>query len=134
MYVRQAAAKKGDRIEATDIHVVMVPAGASLVPTPLPHLFKGVLGGGLSRNVNIMKKPAATVDSTADNAPAHVPTSPGTSFQNAPKNTGRITQGSGTVNINGKPAARHGDTAETCNDPNDKPVGKLVATGTVLIG
>jgi uncharacterized Zn-binding protein involved in type VI secretion len=132
--VRQPAAKQGDRIAAVDLHVVMVPVGSSLVPTPLPHLFNGVLKGGLSSNVNIMKKPAATVDSTADNAPAHVPTSPGTSFQNAPKNKGKITQGSGTVKINGKPAARNGDPAETCNDPNDKPVGKVVATGTVMIG
>jgi uncharacterized Zn-binding protein involved in type VI secretion len=132
--VRQPAAKQGDRIAAIDLHVVMVPVGSSLVPTQLPHLFNGVLKGGLSSNVNIMRRPAATVDSTADNAPAHVPTSPGTSFQNVPKNKGKITQGSGTVKINGRPAARNGDTAETCNDPNDKPVGKVVATGTVMIG
>ena len=134
MHVRQPAAKRGDRIAAIDLHVVMVPVGSSLVPTQLPHLFSGELKGGLSSNVNIMKKPAATVDSTADNAPAHVPTSPGTSFQNAPKNKGKIRQGSATVKINGKPAARNGDPAETCNDPNDKPVGKVVATGTVMIG
>src|SRR3569833_1154673 len=99
MHVRQPAAKRGDRIAAVALHVVMVPVGSSLVPTQLPHLFSGVLKGGLSSNVNIMKKPAATVDSTADNAPAHVPTSPGTSFQTVPKNKRRITQGSGTLYI-----------------------------------
>ena len=62
--MRQAAAKQGDRIAAIDLHVVMVPVGSSLVPTPLPHLFNGVLKNGLSSNVNIMKKPAATVDKT----------------------------------------------------------------------
>jgi uncharacterized Zn-binding protein involved in type VI secretion len=36
--------------------------------------------------------------------------------------------------INGKPAARNGDTAMTCNDPADLPVGSVVALGTVLIG
>ncbi len=36
--------------------------------------------------------------------------------------------------INGKQAARNGDTATTCNDPVDLPVGTVVAAGTVLIG
>jgi len=38
------------------------------------------------------------------------------------------------VNINGKPAARLGDTALTCNDPADQPVGQVVAVSTVMIG
>jgi uncharacterized Zn-binding protein involved in type VI secretion len=42
--------------------------------------------------------------------------------------------GSPTVKINGKMAARSGDTAMTCNDPTDLPVGKVIATGTVYIG
>jgi uncharacterized Zn-binding protein involved in type VI secretion len=33
----------------------------------------------------------------------------------------------------GKAAARLGDTANTCNDPSDMPVGKVIAVGTVLI-
>jgi uncharacterized Zn-binding protein involved in type VI secretion len=34
----------------------------------------------------------------------------------------------------GKPAARMGDTANTCNDPSDMPVGKVIAKpGTVMI-
>jgi uncharacterized Zn-binding protein involved in type VI secretion len=134
MHVGQAAAKQGDRIQARDNHIVMVPVGTSLVPTSLPHPFDGAINGGLSRNVNIMKKPAASVDSTADNEPKHLPTAPGQSFQNAPKNLGTIVRGSRTVNINGKPAARHGDVAETCNDPDDQPVGKVVASGSVFIG
>ena len=42
--------------------------------------------------------------------------------------------GSTTVNINGKPAARLGDSALTCNDPADAPVGQIIAVSTVLIG
>jgi uncharacterized Zn-binding protein involved in type VI secretion len=42
--------------------------------------------------------------------------------------------GSMTVMINNKPAARTGDTAMTCNDPADMPVGKVVAISTVMIG
>jgi uncharacterized Zn-binding protein involved in type VI secretion len=39
-----------------------------------------------------------------------------------------------TVTINGKAAARAGDTAKTCNDPTDLPVGVVVAAGLVTIG
>jgi uncharacterized Zn-binding protein involved in type VI secretion len=130
----QPAAKKGDQIVAIDTHIVMVPSPGGPVPTPLPHPFAGIINGGLSNNVNIMGMAAATVDSTADNAPPHIPTPPGTSFQKPPSNKATIKIGSPTVKINGKMAARTGDTAETCNDPSDLPVGKVVAVGTVLIG
>lgn len=130
----QPAAKKDDQIVGVDTHIVMVPAGTSMVPTPLPHPFSGKLNGNLSSDVNIMGKPAATVDSTADNSPAHIATPPGTSFQSSPANKGTVKMGSATVKINGKKAARNGDTAETCNDPSDMPVGTVIATGTVMIG
>jgi uncharacterized Zn-binding protein involved in type VI secretion len=129
----QPAAKQGDKISAIDTHIVMVP-GTPPVPTPLPHPFMGTINGGLSSDVNIEGKPAATVDSTADNSPAHIATAPGTSFQKPPANKGTIKMGSATVNINGKAAARNGDIAETCNDPADLPVGKVIAVGKVMIG
>ena len=128
----QPAAKKGDKIVAFDTHIVLVNPGA--VPQPLPHPFAGTIRDGLSSNVNIMGKAAATVDSTADNSPKHTPTPPGSSFQKPPSNKATIKTGSATVKINGKMAARHGDTATTCNDPEDLPVGKVIAGGTVRIG
>lgn len=129
------AAKQGDTITAVDIHVVMVPAAPSPpVPTPLPHPFSGIIDGGLSQNVKIMGLPAATVGSTATNTPPHLPTPPGTVFQKPPTNRAQIVVGSVTVLINGKQAARTGDTAMTCNDPVDVPNGTVVAAGTVLIG
>ena len=127
----QPAAKQGDMIVAVDTHIVIPPSSP---PVPLPHPFSGTLNGGLSGDVNIMGKPAATVDSTADNSPAHIATPPGTSFQKPPSNKGTIKTGSGTVKINGKMAARNGDTAMTCNDPADLPVGQVIAAGTVMIG
>ena len=130
----QPAAKQGDQIIATDTHIVMVPSPNGLVPTPLPHPFTGIINGELSSNVNIMGLPAATVDSTADNTPPHIPTPPGTAFQKPPANKGTIKIGSPTVKINGKMAARNGDIAETCNDPADLPVGQVIAVGTVFIG
>jgi uncharacterized Zn-binding protein involved in type VI secretion len=60
---------------------------------------------------------------------------PPADFVTPPKNQGRVQLGSATVKINGKPAARHGDTAMTCNDPTDLPVGTVVvASSTVTIG
>jgi uncharacterized Zn-binding protein involved in type VI secretion len=130
----QPAAKKGDQIIATDTHIVMVPVVLAMVPTPLPHPFTGVINNDLSGDVNIMGQPAATVDSTADNSPSHIPTPPGVTFQSPPSNKATIKLGSATVKIGGKAAARNGDTAETCNDPADLPVGQVIASGTVLIG
>ena len=131
----QPAAKQGDKVLATDTHIVMVPAPpGSPVPTPLPHPFVGILNGSLSSDVKIMGMPAATVDSTADNTPAHIATPPGTAFQSPPSNKATIKVGSPTVKINGKMAARNGDTAMTCNDPADLPSGQVIAAGTVSIG
>lgn len=130
----QPAAKQGDQITAVDTHIVLVPTPGGTVPTPLPHPFAGLINGGLSSDVKIMGQPAATVGSTADNTPPHIPTPPGTGFQNPPTNSASITMGSATVTINGKPAARNGDSANTCNDPAPTPAGTIVAVGTVMIG
>jgi uncharacterized Zn-binding protein involved in type VI secretion len=130
----QPAAKQGDQVIAIDIHIVLVPSPGGPVPTPLPHPFAGIIGGGLSSNVNIMGMPAATANSTADNTPPHIQMPPGVSFQKPPSNKAQILTGSPTVYINGKMAARNGDTAVTCNDPVDLPAGTVVAVGTVMIG
>jgi uncharacterized Zn-binding protein involved in type VI secretion len=128
--VGQPAAKQGDNITATDIHLIQPPGPTS--PVPVPHPFSGIIDGSLSSNVNIMGVPAATVDSTATNTPPHMPI--GGTFVNPPANKGQIIMGSLSVNINGKAAARAGDIAKTCNDPTDLPVGTVVAQGTVFIG
>lgn len=128
----QPAAKQGDQVIATDIHIILIQAGPATVPTPLPHPFTGQIDGGLSSDVNIEGKPAAVQGSSATNTPSHVPQ--GGPFQKPPTNKATIMMGSATVLIDGKPAARNGDTAMTCNDPADLPVGTVIAVGTVLIG
>jgi uncharacterized Zn-binding protein involved in type VI secretion len=128
----QPAAKQGDQVVATDTHIVMIPSPGGPVPTPLPHPFVGQLDGSLSGDVNIEGKPAAVQGSTATNTPSHIPQ--GGPFQKPPSNKGTVQLGSTTVLINGKPAARNGDKAMTCNDPADLPAGTIVAAGTVLIG
>ncbi len=130
----QPAAKANDQVMATDIHIVMVPAGPSLVPTPLPHPFTGQIDGGLVSSVKIGGQPAAVVGSTATNTPSHIATAPGTTFQKPPSNQGTIQMGSATVKIGGQAAARNGDMVMTCNDPSDAPMGSIVAAGMVSIG
>jgi uncharacterized Zn-binding protein involved in type VI secretion len=129
----QPAAKQGDKVVGVDTHIIMIPAPPGPpVPTPLPHPFNGMLSQGLSTNVKIQGMPAATKDSIAMNTPPHIPQ--GGPFQKPPSNQGKIMMGSTTVFINKKPAARMGDTAMTCNDPTDMPVGKVIAVSTVMIG
>jgi uncharacterized Zn-binding protein involved in type VI secretion len=122
------AAKQGDKVFAIDIHDVVTPAGKQ----SLPHPFNGLLDGQLSRDVRIMGRAAATVGSTATNTPPHI--AAGISFVTPPTNRATIVGGSVKVRINGKFAARAGDTAMTCNDPGDLPIGHVVAVGSVNIG
>jgi uncharacterized Zn-binding protein involved in type VI secretion len=124
------AARQGDRVVALDLHLIQPPGPTS--PVVVPHPFSGVIDGGVSSNVKIGGAAAATVNSTATNTPPHIPM--GGTFVNPPSNKATIVKGSATVTINGKAAARAGDTARTCNDPVDLPVGTVVATGTVFIG
>ena len=128
----QPAAKEGDQVVGVDTHIIMISTPGGPVPTPLPHPFSGQIDGDLSPDVNIMGKAAATVGSTASNSPPHTPQ--GGPFQSPPANSATVENGSQTVKINGKAAARLGDVATTCNDPSDAPVGTVIAAGTVLIG
>src|SRR5438552_18973288 len=104
----QPAAKQGDQIVATDIHILLIPAAAGApVPTPMPMPFTGIIQSGLSTNVKIMGMFAATQGSVANNTPPHIPA--GGPFQVPPTNQGTILTGSATVMINSKPSARNGD-------------------------
>ena len=125
----QPAAKQGDRVTATDQHLIQPPTTSG--PSPVPHPFNGILSSELSPDVRIERRPAATIGSVALNTPPHIPI--GGTFVIPPTNRGTITAGSATVRINGKPAARNGDSALTCADPPN-PGGTVVAAGTVRIG
>ena len=103
------AAKQGDKVLAVDIHIQMIPSPGGPVPTPLPSPFIGTIDGELSSDVFIEGKAAAVVGSTATNTPAHIPVAG--PFQKTPADKATIQQGSATVLINGKAAARLGDPA-----------------------
>jgi uncharacterized Zn-binding protein involved in type VI secretion len=120
-----AAAKKGDKIVCTDAHLVQ----GTLVPVP----FSGSLNGELSKDVRIEHRWAAMVNSTAKNDKPHEPPK-GKAFDKPPTNRGVIIGGSGTVRINNRAAARDCDPAQTCNDPDDLPIGVVVAKSTVIVG
>lgn len=128
------AATANHTVIGVDTHIVMVPTPGRPVPTPLPHPFNGILQGGLVQTVKIAGQPAAVQNSVANNAPPHLPTPPGVSFQKPPANQGTVLMGSPTVRIGGQMAARNGDPVTTCNDPADMPVGQIIAAGTVFIG
>ncbi|HEY4441571.1 MAG TPA: PAAR domain-containing protein [Candidatus Elarobacter sp.] len=126
----QPAAKLGDRVVGLDNHIVLVPGPD--VPVPVAFAFDGIIDGGCSSNVTINGRPAAMLGSTATNEPPHI--SPSGPFVIPPTNKATIVNGSAFVRINGRPAARAGDAADTCNDVGPLPVGKVVASSTVLIG
>ncbi|HOL63717.1 MAG TPA: PAAR domain-containing protein [Accumulibacter sp.] len=130
----QAAARQNDLVTATDLHQVLVPVGPSLVPMPLPHPYSGKLLGGVLPTLLIGGQPAAVAGSLAVNQPPHLPTAPGISFVVPPSNQSQVLMGSASVLFGGRPAARHGDVALTCNDPGDLPVGQVVAAGTLFLG
>lgn len=125
-------AKQGDTISGIDTHVVLMPSPAGPVPTPVPMPFCGGLSGDLAASVHLDNMPAATRGSTASNSPSHVPA--GGSFQRPPSNKATVHEGSSSVFIENKPAARMGDPAMTCNDPADAPNGTVIASGTIIVG
>ncbi len=130
----QPAARQGDPVAGTDIHIVMVPSISGAVPVPTPHPFSGQLLTGLSANVLINGLPAATLGSGAQNMPPHLPIG-GPSFQIPPTNSGTVMAGSPTVQVNGKPLARLGDQVNTCNDPVPAPTSTIVAgSPSVMVG
>ena len=125
-------AKKGDHVVGIDMHVVMVSTPSGQVPTPTLMPFKAELSDGLSSTVFIDNEPAAVKGSTGVNDPEHQAV--GGSFQEEPSNKAEIEKGSATVFFGEKEAARQGDPALTCNDPEAAPKGTVMAEGTVIIG
>ncbi|MFF8831246.1 PAAR domain-containing protein [Streptomyces sp. NPDC015131] len=128
----QPAAALGDRVAGTDTHIVLVPSATGPVPTPVPLPFTGTLAEGCCAGVLVAGRPAATVGSVAVNVPPHVP--PSGVFRTPPDNRGTVSRGSTSVFIGGRPAARNGDAATTCNDPAVPDTARVVAESTVLIG
>lgn len=128
----QPAAKLGDQVLGTDVHIILIPSAGGPVPTPTPLPFSGKITTGCSKDVLIEGKPAAIHGSVAMNAPPHVPT--GGTFAHPPDNRGTVIATSLTVLVHGKPLARTGDKVLSCNDPVPAPTCSILTAGLVLVG
>ncbi|MCP4081475.1 MAG: hypothetical protein GY743_14610, partial [Planctomycetaceae bacterium] len=74
--MKQIAAKD-DQVVGVDTHIEMVPAGPSMVPTPIPNPYIGKLADKLSSDVEVKGKPAAVKGSKSKATPGHIPMPPG---------------------------------------------------------
>jgi uncharacterized Zn-binding protein involved in type VI secretion len=141
------AAKQNDTINSDGSSMVWVQPPGSPPPTPVttPFAYSGPITGNLSSNVFVNNQPAATVDSTATNStpPASQPAVTGVgAVLSVVNNTATIITGSSRVWINGKMAARNGDTANTWDYSTPPtpgtgmqiPNGTVAASSTVFIG
>ena len=124
------AAVMGDRITGTcAIHLIPGAMGAPQPGPPMP--FSAPLLTGLATKVMISNKPAAVAGASGYNTPPHVGLHPSDPFMVPTMQEGRITVGSTSVMIEGKPAAKTGSTCMICAGMP----GQLTGTAsTVMIG
>ncbi len=120
----------GDKITGLcPLHLIPNPASGIPQPGP-PFPFSAPVTLAVVPNVLIGSKPAAVMGCSGINTPPHVGLHPADPFMAPPMQIGRITSGSLTVMIGGKPAANVSSVATCCSTP-----GTLVPTVmTVLIG
>lgn len=110
-------------------HLIPNPASGAPQPSP-PMPFSSPLLQNLVPTVLICGKAAAVVGSSGFNTPPHVGLHPSDPFLVPTTEIGRVTSGSATVFIGGKPAANAQSMCTCCTVP-----GSLVPTvQTVLIG
>jgi uncharacterized Zn-binding protein involved in type VI secretion len=128
----QPAARQGDPVTGTDVHILLVPSPGGPVPTPTPLPFSGTLTGGCVADVLVNGRPVAVQGSTATNAPPHLAPPPAT-FAKPPTNSGTVLMGSPTVLAGGRAVARLGDQVLTCNDPVDAPTSVIAGGSSEVV-
>ncbi len=140
----QPAARQDDLVITNCTHQVKgQPPGAPPPPpivAPLPHVFSATIDQNLSTNVKIGGKFVALKGSKGKTN-AHPPLPPpGTAplgYVNPPNNEFEVIGGSGSVNIEGKPVARIGDSVKTCSEippPHGVIAAGAGAISNVFIG
>lgn len=107
-----------DRIMGTcPLHQIPNPAALG-APTPGPPMpFSAPLMKSLATTVTIHGKPAAVVGSSGYNTPPHVGLHASDPFMVPTMQEGRITSGSATVLVEGKPAATTASSCTLCASP-----------------
>ena len=127
----EPAAVMNDQIrgQCAGHHVVPGPSGGP-APAPAPLPFSAPLLQGLAARVLIAGKPAAVQGSSGVNTPPHAGLHVTDPFVSPPQQRGTVVGGSGTVLIEGKPAAKTGSPCTCCVVP-----GQLQGSATsVLVG
>jgi uncharacterized Zn-binding protein involved in type VI secretion len=136
----KAAARSGDKlvVKGTLDHKYKVDSTPP-VTTPYTCDFSGTIANGVSADVSIGTA-AAAIKNDASESGAHTAAiaAQGGSWlsvpkDNTPKNSAKVTGGSASVFINGKPAVRDGDGADTC-DTNGAVEVQNAGSATVFIG
>lgn len=117
------AAAMGDRVSGVCTHLVPTPSGAP-APTPLP--FSAPLTQGLATSVLVGGRPAAVVGSWGLNVPPHAGIVD--AFAAPPAQRGTVLQGSATVLVENRPAARSGSSGSTCTSS-----ATLTGTATTIL-
>jgi uncharacterized Zn-binding protein involved in type VI secretion len=125
----QPAARQDDKVVGKDLHFVVA---SGTPPFAVLLDFDGKITSETVATVLIEGAAAATVESVATNDEKHVPPD-GTSFVILPTDAGTVSEGSTTVTIGGRPAARLGDPVLTCNDLTTTSV-IVSGASTVTIG
>jgi uncharacterized Zn-binding protein involved in type VI secretion len=130
----KAVARSGDKlvVKGTLDHSYTITSPSSTVKYPCD--FSGTISKGVSGDVSIGGS-AAAIKNDASESGAHTKTNAaqGGSWVNAPKDSAKVTGGSSSVFINGKPAVRDGDPADTCDTTGAVEVQNAGAA-TVFIG
>lgn len=127
----QPAAVLGDRITGTCAgHQIPSPPAGNPGPAP-PMPFSAPVTNQCATKVLIGGKPAVVVGAWGVNMPPHVGLHASDPHMAPPMQRGTVTGGSGTVLVEGKPAARMGSPCTMCLGLP----GQLLGTAaTVLIG
>ena len=89
----RAAARQGDQVTGTDVHVLLVPSPGGPVTTPTPLPFSGTITSGCVRDVLVNSRSIAVSRAVATNSPPHLAPPPAT-FQRPPTNRGTVQTGS----------------------------------------
>jgi uncharacterized Zn-binding protein involved in type VI secretion len=131
------AAKQGDQIVPVGVHLHVVKLPSPAPPGPLAHPCVWEITKNLSADVFIHSQAAAMKDSGGENTGAkkHAVTKPGLDFLRPPPNMDQaaIADGSRSVFINKRPAARAGDPADTCHEAPGAKTGSVVIAGTCTV-
>lgn len=107
-------AKSGDAIQGTDVHTVVNTTTSESQPQSFP--FSGAFDPAtLEAKVKVNGMAVATINSQAENQPAHIPP-PSYTFAEPPTNLGQLSSCTIKVKVNGKMVARDGDSCTTCTE------------------